>query len=404
VAPAATVAATTVAQTPEAQAAAAQAARATPEAYYNQGSQQDALSLIRQAATGQGPSAAQAQYQKALDQAIYAQRSIASSAHGHGRIAAAIAAGQNIARITGQSAADSAAPEGPGAAGGQAQYLAGTGTARGQDVTLGLGNAQLANQVNLQNASLGTNVNLANQSTGLQTNLTQAQIAAQAAAQNAAATNTGQLTQAQINQQSALANQQNALDVDKTNQAVGLQTAMANAGFTQGANLANQSTALEQEKANQAAALQTSLANAGFQQQGQRRQCLQRPHRGPGEPDRGAPDGAHQRGAVQHSEPLERQCRKPAQPDRGPDGGEHRAVERGPGEHHRPRQRREHHQRRQGERRSRAEPGHHRRPEAGQFGHPGPPGAVAGAPDGRREGQECPDAAADSGGHQVGRS
>jgi hypothetical protein len=265
--PAATVAPTTVAQTPAAQAAAANAVEAGAIANANQGTQQDALGLIRNAANGNGPTAAQAQFQKALDQAIYAQRSIASSAHGPGRMAAALAAGQNVARLTGQSAADAAALRASEQQGAQNQFLQGSGTARGQDITLGLGNAGLANQVALQNASLGTNVNLANQSTGLQTNLTQAQLAAQAAAQNAAAQNTAQLTSSQFAQQSALANQANALDVEKTNQAVGLQTGLANAGFTQGANLANQSTALEQARANQAAALQTNLANAGFQQQ-----------------------------------------------------------------------------------------------------------------------------------------
>jgi Chaperone of endosialidase len=74
------------------------------------GSQQDALTMYRAAAMGQGPSAAQAQFAQALDQSRAQQASMAASARGSGlaRAAAQTQAMQNASGI-GQSAANASA-------------------------------------------------------------------------------------------------------------------------------------------------------------------------------------------------------------------------------------------------------------------------------------------------------
>lgn len=122
------------------------------------------LSQLGQAAAGQGPSVAQGQFQRNLDQAIAAQRAQAASARGVSPGLAQRMAQQGIAQLTGQAAGDAAqlrAQEQVAARGQLADALSGV---RGQDI----GAAQGVMQGSQFNAGLTQQAALANQQANLQ--------------------------------------------------------------------------------------------------------------------------------------------------------------------------------------------------------------------------------------------
>lgn len=251
IAPVAQVAPTTVAQTGP-----TNAERVDPGIQQaNAAGQSDALALLRQAAQGQGPTAADAEFQKSLDKSIYAQRSLASSAHGTGRMAAALKAGGNIAQMTGQAAADAAALKAQEQQQARDQLLSGTTAARGQDIGLGT-----------TNATLGTQVALANQGTGLATNLKQGDITAAGAEQNAAAANTAAGHQADLTQGAATDTAKLGLSAAQGNQSTATQVGISN---TQASNqlealqaqISSQQGIATAEQANQLKALQAQLTS-----------------------------------------------------------------------------------------------------------------------------------------------
>lgn len=228
--------------------------------------QNDLISLLQAQANGTGPSAAQALQQKAIDQAIGTQRSLAGGTRGPGRIAAALRASQNIAQLTGQGAADSAALRAREMQEGRTALGTALTAARGQDISLATAQGQLSNATELQNAALGTQANITNTAQRTMQNVEQARLVQLAAAGNQAAQNEIRIRQAELEQQATNLTTTARLGAAQSNQGADLQTALANAGFEQGAGLANASNNLEAARANQGADLQTNIANAGFRQ------------------------------------------------------------------------------------------------------------------------------------------
>lgn len=230
--------------------------------------QMDLLSALTASANGTGgPSAAQMQLQKGVDQAIAVQRAQAAGAHGTGTVTANLQAANNIGTLTQTSAADAAILRANEQQQARQQLLAGLQGARATDVDLATSQAGFQNATNLTNAQLGTSVNLANAHEANVVNMTQAQLQQQAAMGNAAAQNELNSRQAAIAMQAQTANQDAGLRAAMANQGAGLQTSLANAGY---ANQANIVGAQEANRGNLAGAdmqLRAGLANAGFQNQ-----------------------------------------------------------------------------------------------------------------------------------------
>jgi hypothetical protein len=110
------------------------------------GSQTDALGMYRNAALGQGPSAAQAQLQQGLDRGLASNLALANSARGgalalaQGRLAAT---GQNANMVVG-NAAQAAQLRAQEQQQGLAGYAGLAGQLRGQDVNAAQFNAEMA--------------------------------------------------------------------------------------------------------------------------------------------------------------------------------------------------------------------------------------------------------------------
>lgn len=262
--PAATYGASTVAPTAGATAGTATASQIAPGAQEEVRRQEMGLiSGLQAAAAGTGgPSAAQAQMQKAVDQAIATQQSLVAGARGTGRIGASLRAGANIADITGRSAADSAilrAQEQAQARGELGQALTAT---RGADVTVGATNATLGNQVALQNAAGTTSVNISNADRLGAKSMKDADLQQAAAAGNAAAQNELNIRNAELRQGASISSAGMSLEAQKANQSSSLATALENARLESTAGQTNATLGLNAAQGNQNTALATALENA----------------------------------------------------------------------------------------------------------------------------------------------
>jgi len=207
-----------------------------------------ALNLLKQGATGQGPSAAQAQFQLDADRA--AKRTMAAAAANQTANAGA-ALREGIAGMA----------EGQQQAATQGAALRAQEQQKAQELFSQQATATGAQ--NLAEAQGNQGANMQAQIVTLQSNLDRLK-ANQAAALAAGQTNVASSLQAQIQ------NAQNQLDTAKANQAAALtasvqsasnqlETQKANQGANLSASQSNQATSLEAQKANQAAALQAQI-------------------------------------------------------------------------------------------------------------------------------------------------
>jgi len=252
------------------------------------GGQQSLIAGLQAAASGTGgPTAAEALHQKALDQAIAAQQGLVAGAHGTGRVAAQLKAGQNIGQITGQGAADAAALRAREMQDARAQLETALSSTRGQDVTLATTQAGFQNTANLQNSQLGTQVNLenakannvrdiqnannildalkSNQTTRKDLAITDASLANAVAISNANARTEMQKLQAQITSQEGIATAQQQNEMTRLQAQIDSNTGIANANNINAAAIKqaelNTSTNINNSQQTNAA----SIAQAGLQ-------------------------------------------------------------------------------------------------------------------------------------------
>lgn len=262
--PAATYGPSTIAPTAGATAGTAVASQIDPGAQEEVRRQQMGLITGLQAAaagTG-GPSAAQMQMQKAVDQAIATQQSLVAGARGTGRVGAGLRAGSNIADITGRAAADSAILKAQEQQQARAELGQALATTRGADVTVGATNATLGNQVALQNAAGTTNVNISNADRLAAKNMKDAELQQAAAAGNAAAQNELNIRNAELRQGASISSAGMSLEAQKANQSSSLATALENARLESTAGQTNATLGLNAAQGNQNSALATALENA----------------------------------------------------------------------------------------------------------------------------------------------
>lgn len=129
------------------------------------------LGVLRDAAMGNGPSAAMAQLNLGTDRAMSGAMSLANSQRGGNRSVAlkqALGAQAQMQQQAGNEAAMLRAQEMNAARG---MYQGAMGDVRGQDLGLALNQAQLQQQASLQNAQLQTQVGMQNAGFQQQTNL-----------------------------------------------------------------------------------------------------------------------------------------------------------------------------------------------------------------------------------------
>jgi hypothetical protein len=222
------------------------------------------LNSIEGTAAGTGPTAADAQMQKATDQAIATQQSLVAGQHGTGMVTAGLRAASNIADIQQKAATDSAILKVQEQTKARDQLLSGYEGTRGQDINLASTDAGFAQAANLKNADIGA-----------VRALKDADLKAAADMGNANAQNEMNRRQAELTLTADTTNAGNALDAAKSNQNVTATANLEDARLTQDTNKTNQDAELKVRMANagfdQAAILQSSaqelqrnLANAGF--------------------------------------------------------------------------------------------------------------------------------------------
>lgn len=236
-----------VATTPLAQATQAQAATLDKTAQDQFRDQQTQLSsAVMAAALGTGgPSAAEIQSQRQMQQAQNQQRALAASVHGYGGLAAQRQAGRNIANLDADAVLQGALLRAKETETARGQAIEATGQARGQDIGIAGTEAGFQQGANLQNAQLSTAVSQSN--AGLES-------------QRA-------IEQAKNEQQAHVVGAQLGLDAAKANQEADLRTALQNAQQETQTNISGAQLGLEAGKANQDADLRTALANAANETQ-----------------------------------------------------------------------------------------------------------------------------------------
>lgn len=221
------------------------------------------------ASRGEGPSVAVAQQQQALDRNVANQYALAASQRGRDPSMAFRTAMINAANMQQATAADAATLRAQEVASARGLLGSVAGTARGQDIQRGLGNAQMQNTVGLANNENAMRTGLANQDASNQFALQQGQFQQAVGMQNSDQLNRNMNMNADRSQSAGLANAQ-------MQNAAGLQ----NAEFDQAAQQANAQRLLQNSQFNAAQQQEIARANqaAGNQfalQQGTMNQSTQ---------------------------------------------------------------------------------------------------------------------------------
>lgn len=198
-------------------------------------------SAVLAAALGQGgPSAAELQTQRQMQQAQNEQRAFAASTHGYGALAAQHQAGRNIAKLQADAVLQGALLRAKETETARGQAIEATGQARSQDIGIAGTEAGFQQGANLQNSQLATAVSQSN--AGLEANR--------------------EIENAKLNQATQTTNAGNFIDVGKSNQDAQLRTALANAANENQTNIVGATEANKVAMGNQDADLRTALANA----------------------------------------------------------------------------------------------------------------------------------------------
>jgi hypothetical protein len=214
-----------------------------------------------------GPSAAEIQGRKQLQQGIAQQFAMAKAQKGYGGLSAMRAAQRNASGMALKAGLDNSLLRAQETATARGQLGTALTSTRGLDQNMAVTQAQLDQQAGLQNAQLGTNVNLANASAANSAASQQANLTQGASQFGAAAQNTMAQRQAELDQAANIATEEMALRAATTNQATDQQRTLAAAGLDVDAQKANQ--AAGSAMANMNAEQQTIMANATLEQQTQ---------------------------------------------------------------------------------------------------------------------------------------
>lgn len=248
------------------------------DATANKQSQDAAQAMLKGAAAGTAPSAAEALLRKGIDENEGAALGMAATLQGS-RPGLALRTGLQASRAAvAKSAADMAALRANEQATGRQQYAEATTSARGQDIQAASTNLQAqvdTLKANQQAALAAGNANAAN-ALQAQIQTLQSQLDASKANQQAAlqATLATQSTQADLTKanaanqlQAQIVSMQQQIEVAKQNAANALAAGQSNQAAALQAQIATMNSQLDALKANQAAALSTATVNAGLTQQ-----------------------------------------------------------------------------------------------------------------------------------------
>lgn len=228
-------------------------------------------------AAGKGTSAAQAQLQMAIDQAIANQMGIAAGSHGTGSVTANLRASSNIGSLSQQAAAQSAILRAQEIQQARQNLLTGYSDVGGMDLSLATNQAQFNQQANLANqsiegqrflqqAALEQQVRLQNQANVQQANMFNAGSANTASMYNAGQSNETARAQAaltaQISQFNAQqSNAQAALQAQLDSQLGMFNSSQVNSNNLAQAQLSQQANLFNSSQANDFAKLQAQIAS-----------------------------------------------------------------------------------------------------------------------------------------------
>lgn len=248
-----------------------------PQAQFRTG-QEGLIQRLQGVDAGTAPSAAQAQLQRAYEDAASQQLAMVGMNHGRGANAALRTAGRTVASLQSKAALDAAQVRAQEAATARGQEADVLGQGRSADIGLATTGAQLQQQASTTTAQLaleaaksnqGANVDVAKANVEAQNQLTalQAQISSQGGIANAEQANQLKALQAQLSTQTATTN------AEQQNQLNSLQAQLSTSTSVANMQARNQLTALQAqiqaqggiataEQQNQLTSLQAQLSSA----------------------------------------------------------------------------------------------------------------------------------------------
>jgi hypothetical protein len=219
-------------------------------------------------AAGTAPTAGELAARRQADDAVAAQRSLASSVHGYSALSAARGADRNIAGIQSRSALDQALLRQKGVEDARTGLANVLGQGREQDIGLAVKGAELKQGADTTTAQLGTQVSISNADREAARNMKQADLEQAASAGNAAAQNELNNRQAALKLAADTTTSEQQLKADQGNQATQTQVNLTNTTEANKVGLADAEMNLRAQLGNADNATKVALANAGFTLEG----------------------------------------------------------------------------------------------------------------------------------------
>lgn len=212
-----------------------------------------------------GPSAAQLQAQRQVEDSRAQQLSTAGMVHGRGAGSALRLAGRNIAGIEQRGSLDLALLRAKEAQDARAQLAGVLGQGREQDIGLAVKGAELKQGADTTTATLGTQVSISNADRDAARNMKQADLEQAAAAGNAAAQNELNNRQAALTLTADTTTSEQQLKAAQGNQTAETQVNLANAANETNTNIVGATEANKVGMANAEMDLRAQLGNADNQ-------------------------------------------------------------------------------------------------------------------------------------------